>query len=488
MSSRNNSFAVYTASGRVLAMLCNFILPIFLTHFLTQEDYGVYSQFYFLLSFTGSLFSIGFQSNLYYYLPTASDSEKKTLISNTFITLLFLALLSFLCCIIPTISNFFIPSGSRLDDYIYIIAICVFFNIPSFILFPLFVILKDKKASVLFPVLEVITKALCVIVFALIFADLFYIFIGLLVLQLLLFVFTVCYAYYPLRDIKASFFNVQVLKQQLVYALPFGMSIIMATIFRQFDKMLCINYISSEEYAIYSLAFFGVPGINQIYDSVSEVNLLNMADAYKKHEENEVLGLYQSFCSKLLSFSLPVIFIIYVFTPQIFDFLFSPEYAASIPIFRIYIFSFVIGALGAGTVLRATGYTKYTFRAYLFSILFYLPFAYFSIRNYGTWGAISTAMLGLILPKSFQIYYEKCILNVPFKDYMPWKRFLKIVGINGLLLVPISALNFIFDINLIGAVVLSIAYVIVVYLFEIKYELFILEKSSLKGLMSRIHH
>ena len=488
MSERNNSFAIYTASGRVLAMLCNFILPIFLTHFLSQEDYGVYSQFYFLLTFTGSLFSFGFQSNLYYYLPTASDAEKKKLIGNTYITLLLLSILALLCCIAPLFSNIFIPTNSTLSEYIYIVGICIFFNIPTFILFPLFVILKDKKGSVLFPVIEVIGKALCVIIFALIFSDLYYIFIGLLVFQLSLFIFTTVYTFLPLRRIKGDVFNCNLFKQQMSYALPFGLSIIMATIFRQFDKMLCINYISTEEYAIYSLAFFGIPGINQIYDSVSEVNLLNMADAYKKNEGQEVLGLYQSFCSKLLSFSLPIILIVFLFAPQIFGFLFSPEYAASIPIFRIYIFSFVIGALGAGTVLRATGYTKYTFKAYLYSIIFYLPFAYYSIRFFGTIGAISTAMLGLILPKLFQIRFEKQILNVPFKNYMPWTRFLKIILINGLLLVPIFILNFSFEINLLGATFLSVVYVVGVYIIEIRYELFILEKSSLKGLMARIHH
>ena len=50
MSNKNidtsNSFAVYVAVGKLIAMVCNFVLPIFLTRFLSKSDYGLYSQFY----------------------------------------------------------------------------------------------------------------------------------------------------------------------------------------------------------------------------------------------------------------------------------------------------------------------------------------------------------------------------------------------------------------------------------------------------------
>lgn len=485
MAKSSNSFAIYTATGRILAMLCNFAVPIFLTRFLTQEDYGIYSQFLVLLTFTGSIFSFGLQSNLYYFYPTANEREKKTLLGNTLFSMLAFAIVALIFMEVPVLAKLFIKDGD-LGQYMDIVGICVVLNIPTFLMFPLFVIRKDKTTSVLYPSIEVFLKVIFTISIALIFGTIRAIFYGLLFFQVILFIFTLCYTFIPLRTVKAPWFNWMLLKSQLKYALPFGFSVVLFTLFRQFDKILCISYISPAEYAIYSLAFYGIPGINQIYDSISEVNLLNMANSYKEGNKKETLDLYQSFCTKLLSFSIPLILIVFVFASQIFGLLFSIDYLGAVPFFRIYIFSFVVGALGAGTVLRATGETKYTLRAYLYSLFVYLPFSYISIRYYGVWGAICTAMLGIILPKVFQIYFEKRILGVSLSKYMPWKSFVQILCVALILLIPIIILQIIFHPNVWVACGISIIYLIVVYLVEIKHNLFLVGKDSIINIILQL--
>lgn len=481
---RNNSFAIYTATGRILAMLCNFAVPVFLTRFLSQTDYGIYSQFLMLLTFTGSIFSFGLQSNLYYFYPSSDEQRKKTLLGNTLISMIALAAVGFLFMEVPFLSKLFTNDGD-LSQYMDIVGICVVLNIPTFIMFPLFVIRNDKVTSVLYPSIEVFVKVAFTVITALIFGTIRAIFIGLVIFQILLLIFTLCYSFIPLRKIKAPWFDWELMKSQLKYALPFGFSVILFTLFRQFDKILCISYISPAEYAVYSLAFYGIPGINQIYDSVSEVNLLNMANSYKEGKKEETLDLYQSFCSKLLSFSVPVILIVFLFSKQIFGFLFTEEYMGAVPFFRIYIFSFIIGALGAGTVLRATGKTQYTLRAFLYSLVVYLPFAYLSIRYFGVWGAICTAMLGIVLPRMFQIAFERRILGVSLARYMPWKRFGLIFVISALLIAPIALVQIFFNPGIWTAGLLSVAYIILVYLVEIRYGLFIVSKEAVAGVVHK---
>ena len=276
------------------------------------------------------------------------------------------------------------------------------------------------------------------------------------------------------------------MKVQLKYAIPFGFSVVLFTLFRQFDKVICISYIEPAEYAIYSLAFYGIPGINQIYDSVSEVNLLNMANSYREGDKKETLALYQSFCSKLLSFSVPLILVVFLFANEIFGLLFTPEYMDAVPFFRIYIFSFIIGALGAGTVIRASGKTKLTLRAYLYSLIIYLPFSYLSIKHFGVWGAITTAMLGIILPRIFQIVFEKNILSVKLKDYMPWRNFGAIVLISSLIILPIAIGHYFIHFNVWVACGLSIIYLIVVYYIELRKGLFLINYKSYKSILNKI--
>jgi O-antigen/teichoic acid export membrane protein len=478
MAQRSNSFAVFTATGRILAMLAGFVMPLFLTRFLSQENYGLYNQFYVLLGFTGSIFSFGMQSNLYYYYPGSDKPTQKALIGNTLLTMIFLSLIAVIFLVVPQLTSLFIKS-EQLLPYAYLIGVCIFFYIPTQLLFPLFVIKGDKKNSVIFPPAEAIIRVVFVVVAALVYKSLKAIFIAIIIYHTILFVITIFYSYIPIREIKGRLFNWDLLKQQLVYVVPFGLAVVLSTLLRQFDKMVCISFITPEEYAIYALAFFGVPGINQIYDSVGEVYILNMSSAYKERDYEKTVSFYQEYVWKLLSFSVPIILIVSLFAPSFFELLFPERYMASIPFFRIYILSFIIGALGAGLVLRASGKTRYTLRAYLLSAPFYLIFTYFSIKYYGTWGAITSAMLGIVLPKAFQMIFEMRLLEKSFSKYLPWKKLGKIVLISVVFLLPVFTITLFYTIHWLWVIILSTVYVLSVYFYEIKHDLFIVTKESL---------
>lgn len=478
MTRRSNSFAAFTATGRILAMIAGFLMPILLTRFLTQENYGLYSQFNVLLAFVSSIFSFGMQSNLYYYFPGSNEKRQKALVGNTLFVMIALALLAMVVLLIPQTAKLFIGDG-RLADFKGLIAIGVFFSVPILLVFPLFVTRGDKTLSVVYPPAEALLRVFIIIFTAVLFKSIESILLSMVIYHLLQFVFTTFYSSWPYRKTKGDWFDWELLKLQFKYAAPFGIAVILNTVFGRFDKMLCISFITPEEYAIYSLAFYGVPGINQIYDSVGEVNILNMSAAYRENNIKETISLAQSYVTRLMSFSIPLILAVLVFADVIIGFLFPPEYLGAVPFFRIYVFSFVIGALGAGLVLRATGHTKYTLRAYLMSAVIYLPFAYFAIKHYGTWGAITTAMLGMLLPKAFQIAFEMKILHVSFWRYMPWKKLAKIILLSLILIVPVAVINHYVSLNVFVAGGIAVFYILAVWFIELKRGLFIVSKETL---------
>jgi O-antigen/teichoic acid export membrane protein len=75
----------------------------------------------------------------------------------------------------------------------------------------------------------------------------------------------------------------------------------------------------------------------------------------------------------------------------------------AIPLFRIYILSFLLFMLGAGLLLRATDRTILSLKAIFFSSILTIPLTYFLIKNYGIWGGLTSAMISIILPKSIQL-------------------------------------------------------------------------------------
>ena len=114
---------------------------------------------------------------------------------------------------------------------------------------------------------------------------------------ILIFVFVTCYLivnyHYP-----SDRSSCDLLKRQIAYSLPFGVAVILNTFAGRFDKLLSVSFLTPEEYATYSIAFFGIPGIMQVYDSLCQVNVTNMARLYK---DNDILGVkaeYQRFVVK----------------------------------------------------------------------------------------------------------------------------------------------------------------------------------------------
>lgn len=485
MQRRNNSFAAFTATGRIFSMIAGFLMPILLTRFLSQENYGLYSQFNVLLGFMSSIFSFGMQSNLYYYFPGSDEKRQKALVGNTLFALMAFALVATVLLIIPQTAKLFIGDGKLLDVK-GLISVGIFFSVPVLLIFPLFVTRGDKTLSVIYPPVETLLRVFIIIGTAMVFETIESILLAMVVYHVLQFVFTAFYSSWPYRKTQGKWFDWGLLKSQLTYAAPFGVAVVLNTLFGRFDKMLCISFITPEEYAIYSLAFYGIPGINQIYDSIAEVNILNMSASYKENNINETISLAQSYVTRLMSFSIPIILVVFIFAEVIIGFLFPPAYMAVVPFFRIYVFSFVVGALGAGLVLRATGKTKYTLRAYLMSAVVYLPFAYFSIRHYGTWGAITTAMLGILLPKVFQIAFELKILNISLWKYMPWRKIGNIALLSTLLLLPVVALNHFMNLNVFAAGGIAVVYVLMVWYIELQRGLFVMSKETFYGYVDKM--
>ncbi len=480
-SAVSNKFAVYIAIGKVVAMVAQFVMPLFLTRFLSKSDYGLYSQFYLLLSFLGTVFCFGLPSNLYYFYPKSEKEIQHKLVWNTYLITLLAGIVGVLLLGIKPIKEV-IVGNEGLFPYLGILMGCLFLYIPINIIYPLTTVLQDRLFTMVFPPLDVVLKIVLVIVFALSWGTLGSIFFAVLLLQFFEFLFVFFYVRkkFPLR--KRNNISIALAKQQFMYAFPFGLSVLLNSVCQQIDKLISVSYFSASEYAVYSLAFFGIPGIRQIYDSICQVNVVNMSLAYKSNNIPVVLNLYKRFVIQTLSFSLPLILIVFVFSPQIIGFLFPPQYMDAVPFFRIYILTFIVGMLGGGTVLRAIGKTKYSLKAYGFACVICIPMTYLLIRVWGVWGAIFSAVLNAMIPRFLQIAFEMRQMEVSVSQYFPWKSIGRIVGISLVGLVPILILQFLWGSeNIFLCLCLGVVYLLFVYLVEIRYDVFLVDSAALKS-------
>lgn len=474
-------------AGKIIALAVTFGMPLFLTRYLSKSDYGLFSQFYLIITFVTFFFSISFQSNLFYFYPVSDNRERRSLV---FISFIFLTLLSFVAIgfiVFPLFRKELIGS-SELLNYYPLIIIGIFLFMPSYLIEPLYVVRKDHLTSIIYPPSEVLLRLALVIGLVLIKPGLLSICLSIICAAAMVYVFVLIYAFreISLKDINWKLIDFSIIKKQLFFILPFGIAMSLDILAERFDRIVCIRYLTPSDFAVYSIAFFGIPGIMQVYDSFTKVKVIEMTIKYKENAMDAVSEIYKSLAAKAFSFSVPILMIVCLYARKIIELLFTSKYLDSVPFFRFYLLSFLFFMLGPGLILRATGRTTETLKSYLISCIITLPITFFLIKYFSMWGGIAGALMNLVVPRILMIAYEVRYMRIKIWHHYPWRKIFQIILISFFSLIPFLLIEFFFQGGIIISIFYSALYLLIVTLLELKYDLFILPRDFIIGKIENI--
>jgi O-antigen/teichoic acid export membrane protein len=472
---------LYLIVGKISALIATFAIPLILTRLLSKSEYGIFAQFYVVLFFCTEVFNLSMQSSLYYYYPNADVQKKKSLVIQTLFLLFIAAIFAVSLLSISWIGNSIIGKGDLLEFKKYILFGVVLF-MPLYILEPLYVVKKDVFISLIYPPLEVLLRLSVVVAFFVIHPGLHAVFTGVLASATICLIFVLGYTFKDIsfKDFQSGIFKKEIIKEQLVYCIPFGLAVSLNILFQRFDKIICISFLTSSEYAIYAIAFFGIPGILHVFDSLSQVYLIQMTIKHKENKTAELGDLYKKLVSKTSSFTIPILLVVFLYAEKIIVLLFTRSYIDAVPLFRVYLVSVLIFMLCPGLILRATGKTRYTLRSYIQSAFFVLPLTYILIRFFGVWGAMTGALVSIGLPRILNLIKEIRLTGSSVVKFFPWMIFMQIIFISSAIIVPFATFEYLFDYKTIIAVLLGVVYILTVFLVEMKMNLLPLDTSLIK--------
>lgn len=362
---------------------------------------------------------------------------------------------------------------SALSKYKYIVIICITLAVPINIVSPIYSVREDRLSAVFFPSFVAVSRILTIVAVAIVCQDINVIMWGMVIYQVVITAIALLYSKHKIRFI----IDWDLMRKQLCYSIPFGMAVSLQLLSNYFDKIVSITLLSPSDYAVYSVAFLSIPGVNQLYDSLAQVNIINMSKCYQAKEYEKIVPLYKSFVQKTLSFSTPIIIAAALYAEEIIGFLFTEEYSDAATYFRIYSLTFLIAMFGAGTILRSVGKTNMSMYAFVISCAIGLPLTYYLIKNHGVDGAIFAAVVNIVLPRFIQMWFEVKVMHQPFSAYLPWAKIIAIVGISILYILPLCIIKVVYTQVLIVDIVLSIIYIVSVYATLISKDLFLFKKS-----------
>jgi len=416
----------YLFIGKVLSFILRLFVPIVLVRILSKEDYGIYRQFNLItLTFTPIL-AMGLGSSLFYFHPLAKDDKKSVYIGQTYFLLGYVGALFLIIYIIfgKNINTLF--GVETLNKYIIIIPVYILFMIISNLSNYIFTVEKRIKHNLIFYPTDILLRSILIIVFTVLYKNPSGCIHALLFYSLIRFLYITKYLFNHLT-IAYDAFNISLVKKQLKYSIPFAGAIIINTIGTRIDKLLVNRYITTEEFAVYSMAFFSLPLINQIVESIQSVLVPKLSSHFNKHNLNEVVKLWKKAVTTIASLNIPLIIFFWIIAYDLFGFLYTDKYLKAATYFRIYIFIYFLHIFLRGVIFRASGKTKNIFIIDFICLPITIISGLLLISNFGVYGAIFTAIIGNGLPIIIRLIIEKNIMNLNINNWLEWKNIIKIL-------------------------------------------------------------
>lgn len=400
--------------------------PIVLVRLLTQDAYGVYTQFNLVASTFLPILGLGLGSSLFYFYPRLSRGGQMTLMGQTYLMLCSISILFLLVYFLFGLKIHRLLGVENLDQFKLLVPVYVLFMLVSNLSNFVFTVQVKIKYNLFFFPFDVFLRSILLIFFVAYFKQETMWVFALLFYSVIRFVFMSNYLYKEVfHAIKR--FNKGLLRKQLNYSLPFAGAIIISVISTKIDKLIINNFISTAEFAIYSVAFLSVPLLNELVQSTQSVLVPKLSEYFQDGQTKMAAFLWRKAVTNIASIAIPVIVFFGTVADDLYVLLYTEKYSMASTLFRIILISYVLRILIRGVVFRASNNTDKIF--YIDSIT--LPIigivGFLLIKHFGLFGGVVAALLGQSLPTIFKLYFEKKIMQVNLKNWLEWQSIGKIL-------------------------------------------------------------
>jgi O-antigen/teichoic acid export membrane protein len=427
-----NSQAKSIFIGTLIATIFQFLIPALLVRMISQENFGVLRQFQLVTATFISFLGMGYTSSLFYFYPISDSNGKRKIIQQTqflFLINLFIFLIIFFFYGTKILS--FLNFSEFLDFKMYVY-LFVSFMILSSIIEIIFTLEKNTFWNKLYPSIDTLLRFFLFLIFIFLFPGLEGPIFALVVYAFIRMIIFLTYSYTYLKDIYKL--DYKLIMSQLKYSIPFGLAIIINIVSTRFDKFFINQYITPAEYGIYSIAFLGIPILGQFFNSIHNVAVPQIAIFMNENRLGEATELWKKIVDKTSNVTIPSVFLFWLLADEIITILYTTDYIEAANYYRIFILSFFISMFSYNLILRGGNKTRFILFSDIAGAIITIVIGIVLIPKIGLYGAITTALIGLITPMLVSLNIERKIMQLSFKNWVNWKN----IGVNFLIGLSIS--------------------------------------------------
>lgn len=374
------------------------VLPLFVVRILTQEQVGVYRQAFLVVTNAVSILPLGFSMSAFYYLSRARADRPAAIIN--------VLLFNFVTGGAAFLLLFFYPQllgnlfqNTEMTLLAPKIGVVVWLWIFGAFLEIAAIANQESRLSTAFIILAQLTKTAlmsgAIFVFGTVEA-----FIDAAIWQgVLQTLVLLVYLNYRFPRFWTAF-RFGFFREQLFYALPFGLSGLLWTLQNDIHNYFVGYRFGEAEFAVYAYGCFQLPLFIILGESVASVLIPRMSQLQAEDKKREIIELAVRATQKLAFFFFPAYVFLFLTAQTFIITLFTQKFEASVPIFLINLTLLPFDALILDAVMRAykqVGRQILVLRVFIFAAL--VGALYFGIRNFDLRGMIAIVVAATLVDR-----------------------------------------------------------------------------------------
>ncbi|MGI8468316.1 MAG: lipopolysaccharide biosynthesis protein [Pyrinomonadaceae bacterium] len=409
--------------AKVVGFILSALLPLLTVRYLAQDKVGLYRQTFQVITNAAAILPLGFSMSAFYFLNRQPE-KRAAAIANI---LLFNFITGGLACF----ALFFYPQilGAifKSDDMTRLaplIGVVIWLWIFSMFLEVVALANRETKLATVFIISAQLTKTIlmtgAVILFTTVEAFIYAAMIQAAVQIPILLVYL--NSRFPRFWTK---FNFAFFREQLIYALPFGLAGLLYTSQTDIHNYFVGHKFSAADYAIYTTGCFELPLMGMLYESFSAVLIPRMSEFESQNKKREMFTTTIDAMRRLAFAYFPLFIFLMIVADTFITTLFTKNYAASVPIFRVNLLLLPFYCLmldPIGRAFPAIGRFLLKVRIVLFFAL--IAALYFGLKYFDLRGMIAIVVVAFAIEKVISTLKISSVLELERKDF----RLLETVG------------------------------------------------------------
>lgn len=432
--------AGFISIGRFLRALSKLLLLIILVRLLSQFDYGTYRQVIMLYSLISVILILGIPTSIYYFLPKLKEDEVKTFVLQSQIVLFFLGLLLGFVFFLSSRYWGTIFNNDSLPAYLKIFALYPIFDFPIQAIAPILICFDRHRAAAIFNVMFAVNDLFAVVIPLLLGYSLYTAFLWLAIVSALQMIFAVVYVVRVMGGLH-RFFNISMLREQMTYSVPLGLSSIVTIISRELDKFIISLYFLPQVFAVYAVGAKELPFVTIIPYAVASTLFPKFVLLHEEKKIDQFFDLWHKSIRKVSLLILPFFPFFLITAKEVVTILYTSDYLAAVPVFQIYLFLLLIHIAAFDSLILSMGYSKIVLFSTIIGLLLNVIFNVIFIKLFGFVGpAIATILVTFSITGYF-LYVIKSKLEVTWNEIFPWRLYFNILIISmgaGIIALPFT--------------------------------------------------